>query len=422
MRLSVRYINTAEHSARAFVLGMLMLATIAGKAQITDNTTVVVETTDIDVADTPSLSWEQRLAADIDSLLSGSMFETSQVGLMIYDLDADNTLYRRGERQRMRPASTQKLLTAITALDQLGTNYQYTTELRYTGIIADSTLTGTLYVVGGFDPCLGANDLTALVECMQSVGIDTIRGSIYADKSMKGSEMFGEGWCWDDDNPRLSPLLYGGSDFFIDRFTAKLTEKGITLFTTLGEGQCPSDAVTLCRQTRPIDQVLLTMMKESNNLYAESMFYQIAAASGHRPASAKDAAETIKSLIARIGFDSSEYSIADGSGLSLYNYSTAELQVAMLRYAYRNGDIFQHLRPSLPEAGIDGTLKSRMNSDVTRGRVFAKTGTLTGVSSLAGYAIAANGHMLAFSIINQGLRRAASGRSFQDAVCRAMCR
>ena len=55
MRLSVRHINIAEHSARAFVLGMLMLATIAGKAQITDNTTVVVETTDIDVADTPSM-------------------------------------------------------------------------------------------------------------------------------------------------------------------------------------------------------------------------------------------------------------------------------------------------------------------------------------------------------------------------------
>ena len=401
---------------------MLMLVAINGRAQITDNTTVVVETTDMTVADSQALPWEQRLAAEMDSLMGGSLFETSQVGLMIYDLDADNVLYRRGERQRLRPASTQKLLTAITALDQLGTNYQYTTELRYTGTIADSTLTGTLYVVGGFDPCLGANELAALVECMKTVGIDTIRGSIYADRSMKGSEMFGSGWCWDDDNPRLSPLLYGGSDFFIDRFTAKLTEQGITLFTTIGEGQCPGDAVTLCRQTRPIDQVLLTMMKESNNLYAESMFYQIAAASGHRPASAKDAAEVIKSLIAKIGLDSSEYSIADGSGLSLYNYSTAELQVAVLRYAYRNGDIFQHLRPSLPEAGVDGTLKSRMTGETTRGRVFAKTGTLTSVSSLAGYAIAANGHMLAFSIINQGQRRAASARAFQDAVCTAICR
>ncbi|MBQ6161729.1 MAG: D-alanyl-D-alanine carboxypeptidase/D-alanyl-D-alanine-endopeptidase [Prevotella sp.] len=422
MHLSARYRNSETHSLKAFLLGTTLLLALAGHAQVTDNSTIVVETTDMMVADSPALPWPQSLVAEMDSLMGSDIFKTSQVGLEIYDLDADSILYRHGERQRLRPASTQKVITAITALDQLGTNYQYKTELRYTGTIADSTLTGSLYVVGGFDPCLGRDDLAALVECLQTAGIDTIRGSIYADRSMKGPELYGEGWCWDDDNPRLSPLLCGGSDFFIDRFTAKLTEKGITLFTTLGEGQCPSDAVTLCRQTRPIDQVLLTMMKESNNLYAESMFYQIAAASGHRPASAKDAAETIKSLIARIGLDSSEYSIADGSGLSLYNYSTAELQVAMLRYAYRNGDIFQHLRPSLPEAGIDGTLKSRMNSDVTRGRVFAKTGTLTGVSSLAGYAIAANGHMIAFSIINQGQRRAASARAFQDAVCTAICR
>jgi len=422
MHLSARYRNSETHSLKAFLLGTTLLLALAGRAQVTDNSTIVVETTDMMVADSPALPWPQSLVAEMDSLMGSDIFKTSQVGLEIYDLDADSILYRHGERQRLRPASTQKVITAITALDQLGTNYQYKTELRYTGTIADSTLTGSLYVVGGFDPCLGRDDLAALVECLQTAGIDTIRGSIYADRSMKGPELYGEGWCWDDDNPRLSPLLCGESDFFMDRFISMLAEKGITADATIYEGQCPAEAVTICRQTRPIDQILLKMMKDSNNLYAESMFYQIAASTGEHPAYAKHAATVVKNLIDKLGLDSSAYYIADGSGLSLYNYTSAELQVAFLRYAYRQQDIFLHLRPSLPEAGVDGTLKSRMTGEKTRGRVFAKTGTVTGVSSLAGYCIASNGHMLAFSIINQGLRRAAAGKNFQDAVCTAMCR
>ena len=81
-----------------------------------------------------------------------------------------------------------------------------------------------------------------------------------------------------------------------------------------------------------------------------------------------------------------------------------------------------HLKPSLPVAGTDGTLKSRMQGPFTNGNVCAKTGTLTGVSSLAGFCTAANGHQLAFSIINNGLRHTRNGRAFQDKVCNELCR
>lgn len=95
--------------------------------------------------------------------------------------------------------------------------------------------------------------------------------------------------------------------------------------------------------------------------------------------------------------------IADGSGLSLYNYVSADLEVKLLRYAYQNNNVYLHLYPSLPVAGQDGTLKNRMRGTFTAGNVRAKTGTLTGISSLAGYCTAANGHQICFSIINQGL-------------------
>jgi D-alanyl-D-alanine carboxypeptidase/D-alanyl-D-alanine-endopeptidase (penicillin-binding protein 4) len=125
--------------------------------------------------------------------------------------------------------------------------------------------------------------------------------------------------------------------------------------------------------------------------------------------------------VSRIGLNPGEYKFADGSGLSLYNYVTAELMVGLLRYAWQKQDIYTRLLASLPIAGVDGTLEKRMQNTVAQGNVRAKTGTLTGISSLAGYCTASNGHRLAFCIINQGIMRMADGRGFQDRVCRALC-
>lgn len=151
------------------------------------------------------------------------------------------------------------------------------------------------------------------------------------------------------------------------------------------------------------------------------MFYQIAAAEGRRPARASHARSVIRRMISRTGLDGNSYKIADGSGLSLYNYMSAELEVRLLRYAYQNTDIYLHLLPSLPVAGQDGTLAKRMHGSFTDGNVRAKTGTLTGISSLAGYCTAANGHTLCFAIINQGVMHGRNGRAFQDRVCSALC-
>ena len=368
-----------------------------------------------------SLPWPQSVVSGIDNLLKSDMFETSQVGMMVYDLDADSAIYCHNERQLMRPASTMKLLTAITAIDKLGGSYQFKTDLCYTGEVTDGTLSGNIYCVGGFDPRFNIDDMRAFVESIRKMGVDTIRGTIYADKSMKDEAQYGEGWCWDDDNPILSPLLVGRKDVFIDRFVQELREAGIVVDAFTGQGRKPDDAFCICRRFHTIDQVLMRMLKESDNLYAESMFYQIGAASGNQPATAHSARSVMNRLIEKVGLDPKRYNIADGSGLSLYNYVTAELEVRMLRYAFKNNNIYLHLHPSLPQAGTDGTLRKRMTSPFTQGNVYAKTGTLSGISSLAGYCTAANGHRLAFAIINQGLLHGRNGRSFQDRVCTILC-
>ncbi len=222
-----------------------------------------------------SLPWPQSVVAGIDNLLKSDMFETSQVGMMVYDLDADSAIYCHNERQLMRPASTMKLLTAITAIDKLGGSYQFKTDLCYTGEVTDGTLSGNIYCVGGFDPRFNIDDMRAFVESIRKMGVDTIRGTIYADKSMKDEAQYGEGWCWDDDNPILSPLLVGRKDMFIDRFVQELREAGIVVDAFTGQGRKPDDAFCICRRFHTIDQVLMRMLKESDNLNAESMVYQI---------------------------------------------------------------------------------------------------------------------------------------------------
>lgn len=386
--------------------------------------TEVADSTMLDslAADTLRLPWPESVKVGIDNLLKSKMFETSQVGIMVWDLEADSCIYKHNERQLMRPASTMKLLTAITALDKLGGSYQFKTQLKYTGTIEEGVLHGDVYCVGGMDPRFNSDDLSAFVNSLKEMGVDTIRGKVYADRSMKDSDLLGEGWCWDDDNPVLSPLVFSRKDIFMDRFLAKLKDAGIEYEEMYASTKtCPTNAFTICTRFHTMDQVLHKMMKESDNLYAECMYYQIAASMGNRPASAKSARNVERQLINKLGLDASRYRLADGSGLSLYNYLSAELEVMMLRYAFRNDNIKQHLIHSLPIAGVDGTLKKRMKSGSVHGNVKAKTGTLTGIISLAGYCTAANGHELCFSIINNGIMHGSNARHFADKVCNLLC-
>lgn len=384
-----------------------------------DTDTVAVDTMQADTIG--SLPWPQSVQTHLSALLKNEMFATSQVGMMVYDLDADSVIFAHNERQTMRPASTMKIVTAVTAIDKLGGSYPFKTELKYTGRIENGTLTGDVYCVGGFDPRFNNDDMSAFVTSLKEMGVDTIRGTIYADTGMKDSDRLGEGWCWDDDNPTLSPLLVSGKDEFMERFMRRLKQEGVEVSAITATGRAPYDAYSVCTRFHTIDQILMRMMKESDNLYAEAMFYQTAASTGNRPATARSAKAVTARLIRKMGLDPSRYRIADGSGLSLYNYVSAELLTAMLRYAFKNDNIYLHLYPSMPIAGTDGTLRKRMRGPFTSGNVHAKTGTLTGISSLAGYCTASNGHRLCFAIINQGVMHGRNGRAFQDRVCTALC-
>ena len=410
--------ETVKVKSLRYIAALFVVSSFVGLQAQTD-----VLVTDSAAHDTAAvvLPWPRNIQARLDTLVMDPMLEATQLGMYIYDLTADSVLYTYGAKQTLRPASTMKLLTSITALDLLGGDYNYRTTLRYTGQVKDSVLLGNLYCVGGLDPLFDDVDMDAFVESVKGLGVKTVRGKLYADNSFKEPELLGEGWCWDDDNPHLAPLLVSRKDDFISQFKDRMMKAGIVVEADSASGTPPKDALALSSRIHSLREVLVPMMKESDNLYAESMFYQVAASMGARPAKASHGKQLIKKVLGKAGVTGVQYKIADGSGLSLYNYVTPELLAKLLIYAYRHTKINVDLFPSLPIAGQDGTLKKRMINSVANGRVRAKTGTVTGVSSLAGYASLPNGHQLVFAIINQGIMKSADGRGFQDRVCTALC-
>ena len=181
-----------------------------------DADTVAVDAVDDD--EDKALPWPQNVVSRIDRIFrETTIFNTSMVGMQIYDLTADSVIYEHNARQLMRPASTLKMMVAVSALDFLGADYKYKTRLSYSGRLDSLVLQGNIYCKGDLDPTFDSDDMSKFVEQISALGIDTINGNIVLDKTMKDKDLLGEGWCWDDDNPVLSPLLVGRKDEFADR-------------------------------------------------------------------------------------------------------------------------------------------------------------------------------------------------------------
>ena len=370
-------------------------------------------------------TWQAAKQQALDQLVQSPIFETTQLGLYVYDLTDGQPLYAVNAAQRMRPASCQKVVTAITALNFLRSDYKLTTDFRITGTVSGGILNGDLIVVGGMDPLVTQTELLqAAASIKEQNGIQSITGNIIYDLSMREDTPYGWGWCWDDDYGPLSALLVDGKDSFDQNWLQALEKAGIKVNysnnSQAKKGKQQTKSVYSIRHD--LDDLLEPMMKQSDNIYAECLFYQTASTTGKKGAGRKEAAQRTDELLKKIGVDPTPYKVADGSGLSLYNYASAEMLVALLCYAWRTESIREHLLPSLPIAGYDGTLQKRMQGTEAEGNVRAKTGTVTGITSLAGYLTTASGHVLAFAIINQGVDSASMGRAFQDKVCIELCK
>lgn len=461
----------------------------------TINTAIVAVLALIAIAAAPANAAAQSISAQIDSMLELPKIKKSDTGVMIYNITKDKVVYAEKADNLFRPASVQKLLCIITALEYIPKERQYfSTSLHYTGNITDNgTLIGDLYVKGGFDPEFSTSDLESLAEAVANSGIKEIDGNIYGDISMTDGVFWGEGWCWDDCKssfqPYMSPLMvnkgcvtvkviptkdggcklqaspesdmytlerggdngmpeiksdwmhrtntitvsgrfrrqatrqicmYPSQDFFMSAFERSLAAHGITADERSFKS-VPDNAVLLHEMKRPMSEAIHEAMKESDNLSAEAVLFKLAELNRTKKASRKDGTSFINKMIGRLGFNPKDFRIKDGCGLSLYDYISPSLLVSFLNHAYHDTYIKENLYKQLPIAGRDGTLKHRMKKGYTVNNVHAKTGSVTGVSSLAGYMTDKDGDMYSFAIISQGIFPTSAARKLQDKICEIIC-
>ena len=154
---------------------------------------------------------DSLLKARIDTLLADKMPRGAEAGICIYDLSKGRTLYEYRADKLSRPASTMKVMTAITALATPGANRPFRTRLCTDGTQQGDTLKGNLYAVGDMDPEFDEDAMEELVAKLTEQGIRVVDGDIVGDVSLKDSLYWGEGWLWDDApaayQPYMSPLM-----------------------------------------------------------------------------------------------------------------------------------------------------------------------------------------------------------------------
>jgi serine-type D-Ala-D-Ala carboxypeptidase/endopeptidase (penicillin-binding protein 4) len=176
----------------------------------------------------------------------------------------------------------------------------------------------------------------------------------------------------------------------------------------------PASPTLLWNELSPeLSEILKPLLKKSQNLYAETLVRTLGL-NLRGEGSFPKGKEVVEETLGQMGVVQGSYSFADGSGLSRLNLESTDSLVRVLKFMYGNR-YFQPYYDALPVAGIDGTLSARMKGTKAENNVHAKTGSMSNVSSIAGYMQSADGEMLAFAIvINNFLAPRESAESMQD--------
>jgi len=151
-------------------------------------------------------------------------------------------------------------------------------------------------------------------------------------------------------------------------------------------------------QSPPLREIATTMMKVSQNLYAETLLKASAAAHGGLGTVAGGSLAT-RALLDGWGIPASTYVQVDGSGLSRYDYVTADMLATILEHEYRDPATHDAFVGTLPIAGKDGTLRSRLKKTHAENNASAKTGSIANVRTLSGFVRARSGETFVFSML-----------------------
>jgi D-alanyl-D-alanine carboxypeptidase/D-alanyl-D-alanine-endopeptidase (penicillin-binding protein 4) len=190
--------------------------------------------------------------------------------------------------------------------------------------------------------------------------------------------------------------------YFARAFRQALIARGIAVVgaarssVTDPPGRLDDEAgVSIRHQSPPLRQMAATLMKVSQNLYAEVLFHAL----GKSVGDGSTGAEAIALALPAWGADPADVVAADGSGLSRYDLTSAAALDALLSHMFISQGHREPWVAALPIAGVDGTLERRMKGTPAEGRVHAKTGSIAYVRALAGYVHSVDGQWLQFVIL-----------------------
>jgi D-alanyl-D-alanine carboxypeptidase/D-alanyl-D-alanine-endopeptidase (penicillin-binding protein 4) len=335
-------------------------------------------------------------------------------GAYVVDLDTGAVLFSRAPDVPRIPASVNKLYTTAAALSRYGAEGQLATEVLGDVAIQDGVLDGNLYLRGGGDPSFSRADARGFARVLAGSGLTHVQGRVIGDESrfdgLRGgpASNFGvSSWV----GP-LSALAFNHgftlarrprfqrrpADYAARIFERELKRAGVIVRRPARSGVAPEGAVLLGEWASPRMSVLVRHTnRPSDNYMAETLLKALGAEFGGAGTTAAGAA-VASSEAAEHG---AEPTIVDGSGLSRQNLTTPR-DVVELLVGMDRSELAEPMLISLSVAGRSGTLAERMRGTAAQGRCRGKTGTLYGISNLAGICHSRSGARTAFAFLMSG--------------------
>jgi D-alanyl-D-alanine carboxypeptidase/D-alanyl-D-alanine-endopeptidase (penicillin-binding protein 4) len=374
---------------------------------------------------------DAALARGISKALASHGFGGPGTGVAVADIASGEVIYRRNGWRALVPASTEKLYTTVGALSALRPDFRFATTVVGAGTRAGATWRGDLYLVGSGDPTLSSYDISALAAQVRARGIRHISGRIRGDETIFDASRSGP---WPSryigvESPPLSGLALdrdvnanGKAVGSPPRSAARalrraLAKAGVQVGVRfVAGGRAPAGAFVLARvQSAPLWRIVRFMDRHSDNFTAEMVAKAIGAYAGGSGTTARGMHVAGEVAAPMLGEDAPLVHLADGSGLSHANRTTAGALARLLAAGAADPAIAKPLAGALSVAGTNGTLAHRLPA--LRGRVLGKSGTLDGVSALAGYVTGISGRRFAFAVlINVPGLNAWNAHAAQDAV------
>jgi serine-type D-Ala-D-Ala carboxypeptidase/endopeptidase (penicillin-binding protein 4) len=352
------------------------------------------------------------------------------VGVQIKSMRHGDTLYTRNAYQYFVPASILKVFTAESALLFMGPEYKFPTVFATdAGSINNGVLQGNLYLIHSGDPSLTYYDLSDLMKALKEKNIQRIAGNVYIDTSAYDQEIYGPGWISNDTRfcyaAPISASIINHNCMVVQVKRGKASQgmssvvtniihynksliqslfqrNGIYISGSILPGVAPQKTPIIASHfSKPLRDLITEMLKKSDNIIAGSLFKKMGELYANQPGSWQNGGSAVKQILQqKMGVDIGRMNILDGSGLSRNNQIAPAQMLQVLDFAYHNNATNYDFISALPVAGVDGTLKNRMQN--IRAKVRAKTGTMNGVVALAGYVITKENEPVAFVIIING--------------------